>query len=76
MKDQETLDETVDTDDGEMALRKALETIPGEDGWWKSGSQRAFEKNAIDLVKHGYSPTEAYWFLEGVYGSVAECYGG
>jgi hypothetical protein len=39
-------------DSKEVTLREAIAKIPGEDGWWKSGSHEEYEKLAGKLLGH------------------------
>lgn len=56
-------------------LSKRIETIPGEDGWWKSSSKDRYESLAKDLITKGFSEDEVIGILEEAYWAAANCYG-
>ena len=57
-------------------LEEAIAAIPGEEGWWKSGSEEHYYKAAEELIEKGFSEAEAVEFLSGLYFSAADCFGG
>ncbi len=60
----------------EKTLEEDIAAIAGEDGWWKSGSEAHYLSAAKELVEKGYTEGEAVDFVEGLYWSAAECFGG
>lgn len=71
-----TLDTEVFFGDAKMSLKDAIAIIPGEDGWWKSGSQDDFARLANELLENGFSAERTLYFLCEAYMAVADCYGG
>ena len=53
-------------------LAEKVDEIPGEDGWWKSGSQKDYQR----LATRGLGEDEAADILFIAYWSAAECFGG
>lgn len=58
-----------------MTLKQRIKAIPGEEGWWKSGSEKAFYETAKQMIEKGFNEDETVDILEDLYGAVAECYG-
>lgn len=56
-------------------FKERVRQIPGEDGWWKRGSESTFLALGVDLMKNGFSEDEAIEFLESAYWAVARCFG-
>lgn len=56
-------------------LKKIIETIPGELGWFHLGNQRAFETVADDLLTLGVGPSTVGDLLTSAYSAVAGEFG-
>lgn len=56
-------------------LRKRIDEIPGENGWWTTGGRDAFLSAAVDLLRKGWSDDEIVEFLETMYSAVAGEFG-
>lgn len=63
-------------EDASRPLGERVQAIAGEGGWWKSDSQKTYEKAAQRLVGLGMTETEAVHLLDELYLAAAECYGG
>jgi hypothetical protein len=58
-----------------MSLEELVEYIPYE-GWWKSGSRDTYVILGKLLVNRGFTPIQAFDFLQSCYSAAAECFGG
>ena len=57
-------------------LLEFVETLPGEDGWWKEGNQQDYIDVAIVLFEDHQLPRDKVeWLLRKVYSAVADEYG-
>lgn len=56
-------------------VRDEIASIPGDDGWWRTGGQDTFESAAADLIAHGFTDAEALSLLGDLFSAVAEEYG-
>lgn len=56
-----------------LTIESIVESIPGEDGWWKSGSQTDFLKAAKRLYALGMPLKEIESFLTELYVAVENC---
>lgn len=52
-----------------------IKTIPGEEGFWSSGSEETFLEVGQKLVNKGISEDETLEILSTLYFATANCYG-
>lgn len=58
------------------SMRASVETIPGEEGFWKSSSERIYLEYAQILLDKGFNEEEVEDILSSLYYAAANCYGG
>ncbi len=56
-------------------LQKRIAAIPGEDGWWSSGSEEDYMELAKELLSLGMTEERVVDFLDLAYWAAANCYG-
>lgn len=54
---------------------QAIQSIPGEDGFWTSSAESQYISNGQILVDKGISYEEAHSILSSLYWAAASCYG-
>jgi hypothetical protein len=58
------------------AVKDAIASFPGEDGWWHTSSQEDFESIARFLIQRGLLAGDVIDILGRAYGDVANEFGG
>lgn len=58
------------------SVKKKVDIIPGDEGWWKSRSQEVYYRLAQRLVELGMGEEEIDTFLRDAYYAAADCFGG
>lgn len=62
-------------DNAVQTLEQAIAAIPGDDGWWSSGSEKVYVSMAKELMGKGFTQKEAVEFLTHAYVCAARCFG-